>query len=144
MVESDSAEDEGNALKNRRGQRLVSAALQAAEWERGTRMFDAGRHRRAWLSPLSFTAAFGGRSGFPPLSMCRQRGCGPTNAEGALLCETCALDANLKLRVVCGYGPQESSAMLEMERELVATHTAQGLVAVSYLPEPEPQIHAGR
>ena len=50
MVESGLAEDEGNALKNERGQRHQHS-LQAAEWERGTRMVDGERPRRVWLPP---------------------------------------------------------------------------------------------
>ena len=64
MVGSGLAEDEENALKNEHGQRHIMAALQVAEWERGTRMVDAWRPRRVWLPPLPFTAAFGGRCDF--------------------------------------------------------------------------------
>ena len=48
-----------------------------------------------------------------------------------MLCETCALDANIKLRVWCGCGPQETSAKCEAVRELAAAHTAQEQMTVS-------------
>ena len=113
------AEDEGNALKNEHGQRHIRAALQAAEWERGTRMVDAWCPRRVWLPPSPFTAAFGGRCDFTYSTQCvgsAERS--PIYAEETVLCETCDLDANTKLRVWCGCGRQETSAMCEVEREL--------------------------
>ena len=51
MVESGLDEDEGTTLKDEHGQRPISAALQVAEWERGTERVDAGRTRRVWLPP---------------------------------------------------------------------------------------------
>ena len=42
------------------------------------------------------------------------------------------MDANLRLRVGCGCGPQESCAKCEAELEpAAATHTAQGRMAIS-------------
>ena len=65
-----------------------------------------------------------------PIPLCRQCGRSPTCDEGAVLGETCALDANLKLRVWCGCVPQELSAKRKAVRELEATHTAQGRAVV--------------
>ena len=131
MVDSGLDEDEGNALKNKRGLRPISAVQQVAEWELGARMVDAGRPRRVWLPTCHSPLPSAGDVTSLPIPLCRQSGCSPTYAEGTVLGETCALDANIKLRVWCGCGPQETSAKCEAVRELAAaTHTAQGRVIV--------------
>ena len=47
-LEPESAEDEGDALKNKLGLRPISAVQEAAEWERSTKKVDAGRAPPAW------------------------------------------------------------------------------------------------
>ena len=88
MVESDLAKDEGNALKNERGQRLIGAAQQAAEWERVTKKVDAGRLRCVRLPPCRSPRPSAGDVTSLPLPLCQQCGCSPICAEGAVLCET--------------------------------------------------------
>ena len=122
MVGSGLAEDEGNALKNEHGQRHIRTALQAAEWERGTRMVDAWCPRRVWLPPSPFTAAFGGRCDFTTQFV------GSAGVVPPMLREPCCVRPAPWARTSnceCGCGPQETSAKWKAVWELEeATHTA--------------------